>query len=192
MAAISAARLIANSREFRVGQNVGYVGGLAFQEDAPGNRSASGHDRILLGKLLEFIGMAAAFGQPQHVAGGPPYVDGVGIAEVHRGFDQRIEDGLQIEDRIADDLQHLRGRGLLSQGLVQFPGETLDPRFSAADGGTALGLRTFTGLSRQYLAPWRLSRFAASSGTRPHCFPQRAQNRRWNGSDTTWKVSGVG
>src|SRR5262245_10522617 len=37
-----------------------------------------------------------------------------------RGRDQGIEDGLQVEGRAADDLEHVGGRGLLLKGFAQF------------------------------------------------------------------------
>ena len=46
-------------------------------------------------------------------------------AETSSGFDECVEHRLQIESRAADDLEHIRGRGLLLQGftqLIQQPG----------------------------------------------------------------------
>ncbi len=48
-------------------------------------------------------------------------IDGghVGLAQPSRRFHQRVEHGLQIEGRAADDLQHVGGGGLLLQRLGQ-------------------------------------------------------------------------
>ena len=42
----------------------------------------------------------------------------LGVAQSRRRFHQRIEHGLQIEGRAADDLEHVGGRGLLLQRLA--------------------------------------------------------------------------
>ena len=39
------------------------------------------------------------------------------VTELTRGFDQRVENRLQIERRAADDLEHVGGGGLLLQRL---------------------------------------------------------------------------
>ena len=41
----------------------------------------------------------------------------VGLAQPRRRLDQRIEHGLQIEGRAADDLEHVGGGGLLLQQI---------------------------------------------------------------------------
>src|SRR5262245_10735525 len=43
----------------------------------------------------------------------------IGVAQPHRGFNQRVEHRLQIERRAADDLEHISGGGLLLQRLAQ-------------------------------------------------------------------------
>ena len=43
----------------------------------------------------------------------------IGIAKPGGGLDHRIEHGLQIEGRAADDLQHVAGRGLVFQRLLE-------------------------------------------------------------------------
>src|SRR5262244_2722344 len=43
-------------------------------------------------------------------------------AEAGGGLGQRIQDRLQIEGRAADDLQHVAGRGLVSERLVALGG----------------------------------------------------------------------
>ena len=41
------------------------------------------------------------------------------IAQARRGLDQRIKHPLQIEGRPANDLQYIRGSGLLIEGFAQ-------------------------------------------------------------------------
>jgi hypothetical protein len=43
----------------------------------------------------------------------------IGVAQPHRGFNQRVEHRLQIEGRAADHLEHVGGRRLLLQRLAQ-------------------------------------------------------------------------
>jgi len=47
----------------------------------------------------------------------------VGRAQVGRGFDQRVENALQVEGRAADDLEQVGGGGLLLIGFVQLAPE---------------------------------------------------------------------
>ncbi len=42
-----------------------------------------------------------------------------GVAQSHRLFEHRIEHGGEVGGRTVDDLQHLRGRGLLLQRLAE-------------------------------------------------------------------------
>src|SRR5262249_42471840 len=46
-------------------------------------------------------------------------VSDVGLAKSDRRFDQRVEHGLQIESRPADDLEHIGGGGMLLQRFAQ-------------------------------------------------------------------------
>src|SRR4051812_4997821 len=43
----------------------------------------------------------------------------VGGAQLCGGFDERVEHGLQVEGRAADDLQHIAGRGLVFERFLQ-------------------------------------------------------------------------
>ena len=94
------------------------------------------------GEPLELTGMPAAGRELQHRAVWQPNVRRVCPAEMERRFDQHVENGLQVEGRAADDLEDLRGRGLLVPSLPQFAGEPRDRRFLAGDGviATARGL----------------------------------------------------
>ena len=43
----------------------------------------------------------------------------ISFAQPGSRFDQRIEHGLEVEGRAADDFQHIGGRGLLLERLAQ-------------------------------------------------------------------------
>jgi len=47
-------------------------------------------------------------------------VSSIGFAQAAGRFDQRIKHDLQIESRLADDLEHVSGGSLLLQGFAQF------------------------------------------------------------------------
>jgi hypothetical protein len=42
----------------------------------------------------------------------------IGLAQPRRQLDKRVEHGLQIEARTADDLEHIASRGLLLPRLI--------------------------------------------------------------------------
>ena len=44
----------------------------------------------------------------------------LGCAKPRRALDQSVENGLKLECRAADNLQHVGGRGLLLEGLAEF------------------------------------------------------------------------
>src|SRR5262249_29071531 len=50
----------------------------------------------------------------------------LGLAEPSGGLDKRIEHRLELESRAADDLEDLRGRGLLLERFAQLLGADLD------------------------------------------------------------------
>src|SRR6266567_2950209 len=50
----------------------------------------------------------------------------IGFTKMRYGFGKRIEHRLQVERRAADDLEDLGGRGLLLQGLGEFPAARLN------------------------------------------------------------------
>ena len=97
IATILAARLVSDSSKFRIRKNVRQVNCLAFQDNSSGNSSATGHDRVLLGKFHEFIGHATGCRQFEHAVFGTPNGCYIGLAEMHTGLDQRIEHCLQVE-----------------------------------------------------------------------------------------------
>src|SRR5262249_15779543 len=64
------------------------------------------------------ISITAVSREPQHAK--------LGIADASGIFEHRMENGSEFARRAADDLQHLRGRGLLFQRLRQFLRARLD------------------------------------------------------------------
>ena len=50
----------------------------------------------------------------------------VGAAEARHRLYQRIENGLEVDQRAADDLKHFGGRSLLLKRLVTFPRSKVD------------------------------------------------------------------
>src|SRR5262249_8854331 len=97
-----------------------------------------------------------------------PQVRKIGLADADRALQYRVEYKLQLARRAADDMQDLRGCGLLLLGVPELVGEARDlapvlfrPRFSTAR-------------SRRRLAAFALCRLAAS---RLHCNAVRARSR---------------
>jgi len=62
----------------------------------------------------------------------------ISLAQPRRRLDERIEHGLQIEGRAADDLEHVGGGGLLLQRLAQLVKE---PRILDGDDGLRCKIR---------------------------------------------------
>ena len=60
-------------------------------------------------------GVAKACGPVEEIALALEYPRVIGTAQTCRQLDERVEHGLQIERRTADDLQYVRGRRLLLQ-----------------------------------------------------------------------------
>jgi hypothetical protein len=62
--------------------------------------------------------------RPQHVTIFPPDTTGVGVAESRSGFDERVENRLEVKSRAADQPKHVRRCRLLFErltGLCQQP-----------------------------------------------------------------------
>jgi|SRR6516164_8405940 len=107
-------------REFRIGQNVRDVNGSAFQNGSPGNRPAV---ELIHRKSLHVLAIfALEAGERDNLEAivlDTRYVCLVGATKPCRRFDERVEHGLQIEGRAADDLEHVGGCGLLLQRFAQ-------------------------------------------------------------------------
>src|SRR5262245_4957669 len=95
---------------------------FAVKQSSPHNRASADFSRVTryeLGELtrdsvarLEIVGCAFRSAQDH----------GVGLAQPRRRLDERIEDCLQIEGRVADDLEHVSGGGLLLQRFRKLAG----------------------------------------------------------------------
>jgi hypothetical protein len=93
-------------------------------------------------------------------------------AETRHGLHQRIEHGLEVDGGTADDLEHLGGRGLLLQGLIQLTSAAVKLILQVSKDGavTAYGLCR-TAVHRRFLAS-RFNRFAACFVATSHCLPE--------------------
>src|SRR5262245_29549231 len=110
-----AAELLEFSRRVtRIGQHIVNVDRPAFHRRSSGDRPWARRNWMLLRILLELAGEAEIRRDSVKPAA-VPQVDEclVGLAQVGRGCDQRVENGLQVEGRAADDLEHVGGRSLL-------------------------------------------------------------------------------
>src|SRR5262249_61161769 len=67
-----------------------------------------------------------------------PYASALRLAQPGSRLDQRVEHGLQVERRAADDLEHVGSRGLLLQRLAQLVEEA---RVLDGDNGLARKVR---------------------------------------------------
>jgi hypothetical protein len=108
----------------RIGLHIGDMDDLAVSHRSAHDRPSPGHDRMVAQILLEFTRISIARDAWVDIVLRP--VDGcaVGLAQSRRRLDQRIEHGLQIEGRAADDLEHVGGGGLLLQRLAQLVEKT--------------------------------------------------------------------
>ena len=117
---------------FRVGQNIRNLNWPAFHKDTPGHRSASSVKRQTLDKLAEFYRVAVARRSTEAFISGAKDLSHICFAQSRCRFDERIEHGLQIESRTADDLEYVGSGGLLLQRLAQFAKQ---PRVLDGDDG---------------------------------------------------------
>ncbi len=108
---------------FRVRQNVGNVDHGSLERDPPGHAAAIGADlqalEIVPDARVHLAGMTVAGDPAEVVALALEQPGMIGLAQPRHRLDQRIEHGLQVEGRAADDLEHVGGGGLLLQRLAQ-------------------------------------------------------------------------
>jgi hypothetical protein len=108
-----------------IGLGVVKLDGPAFERDPPDERLLVHAEGPRLDVLAEFAGEAVARGGIIETVADKPDGRLVGMAEPARRLHQRVEHGLQIERRAADDLEHVCSGGLLLQRfarLVEQPG----------------------------------------------------------------------
>src|SRR5689334_3519364 len=95
-------------------------------------------------------------------------------AETRNRLHQRVEHGIEVNGRTADDLQYLRGRALPFLRLIPLTGEQRNP-LVRIDGSfaTTRGLRRIAALQR--LAALRFYRFADRFVASSHCLTPEAK-----------------
>ena len=81
------------------------MGHLTLEQGAPGDRRTFRLDRQVLDVVHEFGRKSKGAGAIIRIAFLARDYGHVGLAQACRGFDQRIQHGLQVEGRTADDLQ---------------------------------------------------------------------------------------
>src|SRR5262249_31179162 len=97
----------------RVSPYVRDMNDLAFNQGSPGSRPSSRLDRQGSGVFAEFGRITVTYSANEYAAF--PSTDHrlVSVAKLGSRLDQRIEHGLQVESRTADDLKHVGCGGLL-------------------------------------------------------------------------------
>ena len=118
----------------RVGQHIGYVNDLAFEQSASENSSALRFDRNIPDIVVEFRREAVRLGPKEHTISLASYRSLVRIAKAGSRFDQRLKHRPEIERRAADDFEHVGGGGLLLQRFAQLVEQ---PRVLDGDDGLA-------------------------------------------------------
>jgi hypothetical protein len=94
------------------------VDDLSRDRDAPGNGASVERVRVLPFVLIKLRRAPVADGKPQVIPLGEVHLAVFGVAYTHRGFDERVEDGVQSfspPDRLQDVDERLL---LLAQVLV--------------------------------------------------------------------------
>src|SRR6266480_2227491 len=95
------------------------MNGLGRQSGPSHQRAPARRDRIGLDVGAIVVGKAMACGQMVGAFLEPKYERTFGRAQPGRRLDQRVEHGLQVEGRAADDLEHIGGGGMLLQRFAQ-------------------------------------------------------------------------
>ena len=131
-----------------VGEDVLDLDGAPLEPDSADERPPALADRVALELLAVFGRSPDDEGEPVPVA--VPLVDerGVRAAQPRRVARDRFEDGLQLERRAPDDLQHLVRRELLVQSLGQVPCRPVDSR---------VRVRRWFGLGRHGRSPFSMA-----------------------------------
>ena len=104
-----------------IGENVDNLHRLTLQLHAPDNSLAARRKSKPAQIVIVFLRISIARGGIKAVLAVAWAQDLrlVGLAEASRGFDKSLQNGPQIEGRATDDLQHIRGGGLLLQRFTQ-------------------------------------------------------------------------
>src|SRR5262245_44398537 len=91
----------------------------ALQQNAPCERARAARYGRSACKLDELVGEPIIGDKLKIRALRAKDTSHIRLAQSGGRFDQRIEHGLKIEGRAADDLEHVGGGGLLLQGFAQ-------------------------------------------------------------------------
>ena len=94
---------------------------FTLQCDTPSHAAAARPQRLQQRVLDRFASKTVMGAYPIHIPLLHLDAAHIGCAKPRRQFDQRIEHGLQIEGRAADDLEHVGGGGLLLQRFASAP-----------------------------------------------------------------------
>jgi hypothetical protein len=114
-------------RVFGIGLDVGDMDRLSLQQNAPSHSSTIRFDRTILHTFTELARNAMAGDMKEAQALGTANRRHICIAQAGDRLHERAENGLQIEGRAADDLQHLRCRGLLLERFRKLVRTLLPP-----------------------------------------------------------------
>src|SRR5262249_37773960 len=106
-------------RVFRIGQNIGDMNDLAFKQDAPRYRRSVDSSGVSGDELGVFTREPVARFEVVSFALRSTYGYHVRLAKARCRLNKRVQNGLQIEGRAADDLEHVGGGGLLLQRFAQ-------------------------------------------------------------------------
>src|SRR5262249_32808004 len=106
-------------RIFGVFLNIVDMYDFAFKQGSPYARSWSGLDRKILQIFLVLGRRLVRSSQFVHCPMRPPDVRDMRFAKARRRLNKRVQHGLQVECRAADDLQHVSGGGLLLKRFTQ-------------------------------------------------------------------------
>ena len=174
-------------RVFGVGQNVEDMNDFAFKQDPPGYRSTVNSGWVTCEELGVFTREPVARFEVVSFALQSTYGNRVRLAQPRRQFDQSIEHRLQVEGRTADDLEHVGGRGLPLQRLVQLASEPRDFCFQVGGRSTAgvPSLWRNAAFTRCRLRSLRVRGFATCSGAPSHCRPSAHDKASWRDQTST-------
>ena len=92
---------------------------LAFEQSPTGNGPALRHNRHVFDQFNEFRRESVGLPTEEHPVLLPGDRGLVGVAQPGGRFDERLQHGLEVEGRAADDLEHVGGRGLLLQRFAK-------------------------------------------------------------------------
>ncbi len=105
---------------FRIARNIPNLDRSTLSHRAPKHCPAPRHNRAVSHIIVVFMRKAKACNVRICVSFWAMDSSAVRLAEACCGLDEGIEHRLQIESRAADDLQHVGGGRLLSEGFSQF------------------------------------------------------------------------